>query len=121
MNEKMPLIIMALDAEVFLAVQHEIVRKRCPLGVVTGEAGHRLAVSRVQHPGAHGMAELPLGFVTSGANGVAVACQHGRIVGSVRIMAGGAITDLLVLMRGGGVTLEGTAVAASAHGTHRGA
>lgn len=81
---------MALDAEIAFAVKEEGVGVIAALGVMTGQAGHWLAVARVNHRRADRMAEGSLGLMALTAEGVAVCLQHRRSVAAVGQMAGGA-------------------------------
>lgn len=66
------LVVMATDAQIPPGIGQELVWKRGPFGIVTGETGDRLAGARIPHLVSHGMAEHALGFMALAAYGVAV-------------------------------------------------
>jgi hypothetical protein len=63
---------MTLSAEDLLTAQYQLMRKRGAMRIVAADTGHHLASPGISDLLTHGMGKFTLGFVTLGADSIAV-------------------------------------------------
>ncbi len=68
-----------------------------PHWVVTGDTGNHLAGVGIQDLGAYRMSEIPLGFMTLDADGIATSPEHGQIPASMGFVTTGTFFDWRML------------------------
>ncbi len=101
---------MALNAEFFFTVHNQIISIISALGVMTGNAGYHAAISMIDNPLTHRMAEFTLAGMAPGAGGNAIPLEHGRTPAPMGHVADKTITHLFVaifrtLMTGNGILM----------------
>ena len=105
---------MALDAKLFFTVHNQIISIISALGVMTGNTGYHAAVSMVDDPFTHRMAEFTLAAMAPGTDGDTIPLEHGRTPTAMGRMAGETISHLFmavfsVLMTGNGILMTALA------------
>lgn len=83
---------------------------------MTADAGHHLAGSDIHHLFSDRMCKFPLGLMAPGADGIAIAPEHGQLVGTMDFMAACAYPRFhfrmpvkLVFIAGNGISVTAAA------------
>lgn len=105
---------MALDAERFFTVHNQIVSIISALGIMAGNTGYRAAVSMVDDPFTHRMAEFTLAGMAPGTNGNTIPLEHGRTSTTMGRVTGKTVSHLFMavfsaLMTGNGILMAALA------------
>ena len=87
------------DAELLLAVRHQVIFIIGAHGIVAGDAGERMPGPRVQDLGTDGMGKSPLMLMTAGADLGAVSLEHCQLSAAMGFMAVAAVIDIVVFIR----------------------
>lgn len=87
---------MALNAELQLTTQLQMILVIRSFRIMAGDAGHRLPIPLIFNLLPNGMAEIPLSRMTAHANTIAVTFQHCRAIRAMHLMT--FMTEIHVLM-----------------------
>ncbi len=89
---------MTEDAELLLAVCHQVEFIIGTHRIVAGDAGKRMPGPRVQDLGTDGMGKSPLIFMTTDTDLGTVSLEHGQLSAAMRFMAVAAFIDIVVFI-----------------------
>ena len=89
---------MTEDAELLLAVRHQVILIIGAHGIVAGNAGEWMSGPRIQYLGTNGMGKSPLILVTADTDLGAVPLEHCQFFAAMRFMAVTALIDIVVFI-----------------------